>query len=125
MKDGMPTNGCICPRCQAIYKTTDGHSDSCPGRPEIQRIQQLEKENVTLREQLVSRTHALSAAADGMQAQTEQLAELRATAERVEKWKESAGLARYYLESYSNDADMATHAKRVLDNALTALGEKT
>lgn len=55
----------------------------------------------------------------------DKLEALHATAELVEKWKESAGLARYYLESYSNDADDATHAKRVLDNALTALGGTT
>ena len=53
----------------------------------------------------------------------EENATLRATAELVPKWEESAGLARYYLEGYSDDADHATHAKRVLDNALEALGE--
>ena len=42
--DGMPTNGYTCPRCQASCKTTDGHYDVCLGRPEIQRISELEKE---------------------------------------------------------------------------------
>ena len=86
-------------------------------------IESLQAENAELKDTVASRDREIDGVNRVNTQFSKELSVLRATAELVEKWKESAGLARYYLESYSDDADNATHAKRVLDNALEALGE--
>jgi hypothetical protein len=42
MRDGMPTNGYTCSRCQAPCKTTDNHGEVCPADPKNKRIAALE-----------------------------------------------------------------------------------
>lgn len=76
---------CYCSECNtaADYDPEEEMEEKI--KLQAERIEELEEENAILREKVVSVQHTLTTTVAGMQAQTEQMEELRATAQLVER----------------------------------------